>query len=381
MRRVQKTQTTWLKQLRELPYATPFQVVDLEEARKNARHLKQLLPRVELYFGIKSNNDRRLIRAVEPLLDGFEVASLNEFKVLRSLGIASSRILFSNPVKIPAHIRQTYRAGLRHYAFDSLMEIDKLASLAPDAGVNLRLQVSDNDSLFPLSAKFGARPEDALMYAHKALLSGLRLEGVTFHVGSQSERPGTWTAAIKQAGELISALAKEGIRIELLNIGGGFPADSYDARSKLVPVTLAINQALERYVPPSVRVIAEPGRAIAASTSVLVTSVIGRETRNGDQEWLFLDMGVFQGLIEPLESSAWRYPVFAGRRGSAHDAVPFVLTGPTCDAYDTIGAAYHLPAGMRLGDRVYIGAAGAYTTVYGSSFNGFVPPRVCYINS
>ena len=57
---------------------------------------------------------------------------------------------------------------------------------------------------------------------------------------------------------------------------------------------------------------------------------------------------------------------------------PQHLTGPTCDSQDTILFDVPLSAGLATGDRVYIGCAGAYTTVYASSFNGFEVPEIRY---
>jgi ornithine decarboxylase len=109
-----------------------------------------------------------------------------------------------------------------------------------------------------------------------------------------------------------------------------------------------------------------------------VTEIIAREHRSGT-DWLHLDMGVFQGIMEPLEMRSWKYPTFTEKnpRGYKKD---FVLTGPTCDAFDTIGTDYSLPSEMNTGDKVYIGSAGAYTSVYGSTFNGFEVPKTYFIN-
>jgi len=110
---------------------------------------------------------------------------------------------------------------------------------------------------------------------------------------------------------------------------------------------------------------------------MLVASVIGRENRSG-VDWLYLDMGVFQGLIEPLEIPGWKYPIFTEKSHRGYKK-SFILTGPTCDAYDTLGSGYMLPSDINVGDRIYIGAAGAYTLVYGSEFNGFEIPKTYYI--
>ena len=94
----------------------------------------------------------------------------------------------------------------------------------------------------------------------------------------------------------------------------------------------------------------------------------------------FLDMGVFQGLMEPLELPGWQYPAFTDDT-KIGPLRKFVLTGPTCDAYDTIGFNYMLPSDIQVGDKIYFSSVGAYSKVYGSTFNGFEIPKTYYIST
>lgn len=372
-----KDELNWLKKLRSADeLSTPYMFTDLSAIQKRAESLRKLMPRVEIFYAIKSNNDPNIIKVLDECVDGFDIASAGEFEHLNKLKIKSNRIVYSNPVKVPDHIKQTYKSGVRYFAFDSLAEIEKLKEHAPDSVVYLRLKVSDHGSKFPLSSKFGVDVNHALGYAEMAQDAGLKMKGLTFHVGSQSENPRAWEAAIKTAGQLIEDMANAGITIEFLNLGGGLPANYEDVAVNVKDVTTAINKALQQYIPQGVRIMAEPGRYISANSSVLVTSVIGREHRSG-ADWVYLDMGVFQGLIEPLEIPGWRYPIFTRKHRKGYKK-SFVLTGPTCDAHDTIGLDYSLPSDLKVGDKVYIGAVGAYSLVYGSNFNGFLVPKTYY---
>lgn len=47
--------------------------------------------------------------------------------------------------------------------------------------------------------------------------------------------------------------------------------------------------------------VAEPGRVLVAEAGVMVTSIIGT-ARRGGKEWLHLDVGAFNGMMEALES-------------------------------------------------------------------------------
>lgn len=368
----------WLQKIRgQAVVQTPYLLTDLDLVVHKAQEFKKLMPRVGIYYAVKSNNDPEIIKALDALVDGYDIASLGEFKQLRKLRIAPNRIVYSNPVKVPGHISETFQGGVTHYAFDSVVEVEKLKQHAPGATVYLRVKVSDYGSKFPLSSKFGIDPMHAVALASAAEDAGLHVRGITFHVGSQSENPQVWEAAINMAGELISKLTHAGFTIEFLDMGGGFPAHYEDLAPTIKGAAKVINKALDDHIPSHVRVFAEPGRYLSANSSVMAATVICRENRGG-VEWLYLDVGVFQGLMEPLEMSDWKYPIFTEKHPRGYKK-SFVLTGPTCDAYDTIGLDYSLPSDINVGDRLYIGATGAYSLVYASHFNGFEPPKTYYV--
>ena len=103
-----------------------------------------------------------------------------------------------------------------------------------------------------------------------------------------------------------------------------------------------------------------------------MTSVVGVVDRGGVR-WVFVDAGVFTGLVETLDE-AIRYrlevPGVGGKSG------PCVLAGPTCDSADVLyeTTPVSLPLTLAEGDELRIHAAGAYSTCYSTvGFNGFAP--------
>ena len=111
---------------------------------------------------------------------------------------------------------------------------------------------------------------------------------------------------------------------------------------------------------------------LVAEAGVLVGTIIGTAERFG-KNWLHLDVGAFNGMMETLlTQNRLVYPLADSR--SSVDRRPYHLTGPTCDSQDTMFFGVPLSKGLLPGDQVYIYTAGAYTTCYASRFNGFGPP-------
>jgi ornithine decarboxylase len=361
---------------------TPYLVTDLDTVAARYAGLRAALPGVHMFYAMKCNPAPEILTTLAAKGASFEIASLGELRTLQRLGVDPADVLYSNPVKPPAHVAEAYRAGLWRFSFDSPNELAKIAANAPGAAVYLRLRVDDQDSVFPLSRKFGAEQADAAGLLRHARELGLRPYGITFHVGSQCGNPAAWRRAIDAAGRLMSRLDEDGIRLRMLNVGGGFPARYVADVPSIEAIGDAVIAALAElpYVPELIA--AEPGRHLVAEAAVMGAGVIGRE-RRGDEDWLFLDVGAYHGLMETLQTSdGWDYPLWTSLPG--HADLPrqrFTVTGPSCDSSDTMFTGVSLPAAIDVGDTLYIGTAGAYTLSYASAFNGFDPPMPLYVGS
>ena len=359
---------------------TPFLACDLDTVARHYDELVEALPGLAVFFAMKSNSADTILRSVLGLGGSFEVASLAEMRMAEAAGAAPADLLFSNPVKPGAHIAAAAGAGLRRFAFDSESELRKLAAHAPGASVYVRLRVDDDASLFPLSKKFGASVEAAGDLLLQAPALGLVPYGITFHVGSQCTNPMAWERAIEDCGVVVRRLARAGIRLPMLNVGGGIPARYTTPVPALSLISAVIGAALDRlpYRPPVLA--AEPGRYLVAESGVLAGTVIGVDQRHGER-WVYLDVGGYNGMMEAVQTGGrWHFPLRTSRPDHFRAAaVPTTVTGPSCDSSDTLFYGALLPDTLAVGDRVYIGTAGAYTSSYASSFNGFAPPGLVYV--
>jgi ornithine decarboxylase len=348
--------------------------MDLDLVTRAYRTFREIMPDVRPHYAMKCNPDPRVLRRLRDLGCGFEIASTAELNTLRTLGVEPRAVLFSNPVKIPDHVRDAYAAGIDRFAVDSAAELAKIVEHAPGAGVYVRLATSPADSHVPSEGKFGVDLIRARELMRDAVATGLCPYGITFHVGSQMTDPTAWASAIERSGQLMTALRGDGIRVRMLDIGGGFPCAYASYTPQLKDFAKHIRTAVERYVPYAVDLVAEPGRALVAEAGIMVATVIGVAERRG-RRWVHLDVGAFNGLMEALETgNQLRFPVSDSRR-SPHRR-PAHLTGPTCDSQDTILYDVPMSADLAVGDRVYLHSTGAYTTAYASHFNGFDPPAV-----
>jgi ornithine decarboxylase len=356
----------------------PAMIIDSSLIKEKFLSLQNLIDGVNVFYSVKTNPHIEILRLLNSLGSGFEIASLQELKDLINLGIPANKIISGNTLKTPEFIEEAYKYGVNYFAFDSEYEIDKLAELAPGANVSLRLTVDNTGSEWPLSKKFGApisKSLDLLKYAQE---KGLNPCGLTFHVGSQCMNPLAWSNALMNIAEVYFLAKRNDIKISVINLGGGFPSKLTKDIPKIELIKDNINNILKQtFSQEDLKFYIEPGRGIVGEAAVIISKVIARASR-GSEEWLILDVGVYNGLLEAVAGIQYEIVSHHELNNINHidDMVAYNIGGPTCDSWDTITKNYFLPKDLKIGDIVYILNTGAYTISETTRFNGFDPPRV-----
>jgi ornithine decarboxylase len=357
---------------RDLP--TPVLLLDRASLRRAYHNLRAALPTADCYYAVKANPHPTVLATFAALGAGFEVSSQAELRAVQALGVGADRIISSNPVKTIPFIQAAAAAGIDRFAADSRAEIIKLAHHAPGSRVYIRLTVDNSGSEWPLSKKYGASAADAVQLLREARAFGLRPFGLTFHVGSQCLDRASWAGALRLCHEIWGELAADGIALQMLSLGGGFPVRHTRPVPSIEEIARDTLQVVHSLFPSDkVELTVEPGRALVGEAGLLVASVIGKAAR-GNERWLYLDAGVFNALMEAIEG--FRYELRTERGGPPRR---YTLAGPSCDSVDTIATDVLLPE-LSVGDRLYFLHAGAYTLSYASSFNGFEPPEVVVLD-
>lgn len=357
-----------------MKHKTPILEIDLKKVINQYQLLASSLYGCRVFYAVKANPEREVLRILDEQGSSFEIASLGELERLIEIGVSTKRVIFSNPVKIPFHIERAFKLGVCYFAFDTAGELEKIARYAPGANVYLRLDVSNTGSQIKLSAKFGCNKTDAVNLMCKARELSLVPVGITFHVGSQAEQIDVWGQAIKDVRDVMISLLRHDMRLDFVNVGGGFPAPYGGQAPKIAMIASEIKKAVKR-LPYKLELWCEPGRYLVAEAGTIHSHVIGRAMRR-DGHWLYLDTGRFQSFIELFESEDIMYSVWCNR--NSKKKLAYTLTGPTCDSFDTIMHNVLLPENIEVGDRISFGMCGAYTHVYGAPFNDFPVPVVTY---
>jgi len=364
---------------------TPLFIIDHAKIRENFRIFKKNLPNVQAYYAVKANSNQEIIKTLFNAGASFDVASYNEFMQIYNQikGFKKAekdffiwdKIIFSNTIKDCQTLKK-----IKKYkplvTYDNAEEVDKIKENCETAGLVLRLKVPDTGSLVEMSSKFGAEPADAAALIKRVFDSGLAVEGLSFHVGSQCTNFDNYATALQITSEIFNEARKKGYELKIIDIGGGFPAAYDSAVPRFERLAEVIESEIKRLFPDDIEIIAEPGRFMVATAATLVSEIIGKAVRNG-KIFYHINDGVYH-TFSGIVYDHW-IPNFHPFRSGEIEVCAVV--GPTCDSFDKISLSEQLPANLRLGDLLYTVNIGAYSIASSTKFNGFEGAKVLHVNN
>ncbi|MCK8133470.1 type III PLP-dependent enzyme [Pseudoalteromonas sp. 2CM28B] len=356
-------------------FGAPLMVLDCDAIRRQYRALKHALPGVVLHFALKPLPHAAVVRTLLDEGASFDLATSGEVDLVASQGVPSERTIHTHPIKRDSDIRDALAYGCTVFVVDNINELEKFIAYKDQAEILVRLSFRNKDAFADLSKKFGCSPEAAIDIISLAQQLGIRIKGLSFHVGSQSPNPTKYVEAINASAKVVKQVAELGLpALSTIDIGGGFPVP-YSADVLPIDVFCApINIALAQ-LPETMQIIAEPGRFIVASSVTSVASVMGQATREG-KTWYYLDDGVY-GSFSGLMFDEAAYPIDSAKQDG--ERFESVLAGPTCDSIDVISDSIMLPK-LNNGDLIISRMMGAYTLATATDFNFFKRAEVVVLN-
>ncbi|MCR6483504.1 alanine racemase [Amycolatopsis sp. OK19-0408] len=361
---------------------TPAYVYDVAEVRRNARRLRSALPRQSsLYYSLKANPHPALLGTLREGGAKPEVCSPGELDAALEAGWPAADVLYTGPGKRDVDLTSALRLGVRTFSVDSPSALDQLDKLAANLGVRARclLRVNDDQptpgqrlTMTGVPSQFGA--DTAWVLAEPERFTGgpnAPVVGLHLYMGTNLVRVDDLFAqfghALRTATRTIAALAAEGARIEVLDLGGGFGAPF--ARAGAAVAFDGLRERLEELFDDEVpgwragrpAIAFESGRYLVGTAGTLVTAVLDAKRSHG-REIVVLESGInhlggMSGLrrVPPLLPEL----LAVGRAPDPAEATETTVVGPLCTPLDTWAHRAPLPK-LVPGDLLAVPNTGAY---------------------
>ncbi|MCE9685969.1 diaminopimelate decarboxylase [Shewanella sp. AS16] len=323
-------------------------------------------------YAVKANSNLAVLNVLARLGSGFDIVSGGELARVIQAGGSPDKIVFSGVGKTVAEMEQALELGIYCFNVESAAELELLNEVAGRLGklapVSLRVNPDVDAGTHPYIStglkenKFGIGMDEAeTVFARAQQLPHLQVKGVDCHIGSQLTELQPFLDGMDRMLALVDRLASRGISIEHFDVGGGLGVP-YDAETPPQPDVYAA-ALLARLGDRKLKLIFEPGRAIAANAGLFVTQVLYLKD-NGDKHFAIVD-GAMNDLIRPALYSAWQNIIPLEPRAGKTRA--FDIVGPVCETGDFLGKDRQLS--LEAGDLLAVRSSGAYGFVMSSNYN------------
>lgn len=354
---------------------TPFYAYDRSLLTARARELRTVLPpEVRLHYSVKANPMPALVQHMAGLVDGCDVSSAGELKVVLDTVMPPENVSFSGPGKGEDELARAVAAGVL-VNLESPRELERLARIGDRLGVRPRVALRINPDFELKSSgmrmgggakQFGIDAEQAPQLLRQLGTLGLDFHGLHIYSGSQCLKAGAIVEAQAHALELALRLAEHAPQpTRLLNMGGGFGIPYFPGETPLdlAPIGEHLAHAVERLAAcqPQARIALELGRYLVGEAGIYVTRITDRKVSRG-QTFLVADGGMHHHLAASGNLGQVirkNYPVLIGNRVNGEDAGLVSIVGPLCTPLDLIADRVVLPH-AEAGDLVVVLQSGAY---------------------
>jgi diaminopimelate decarboxylase len=365
-------------------YGTPLYVYSAETIRARLKAFDKAFHSIPhtICYSVKANSTLGILRLIAGQGAGFDVVSSGELqRVLRANRKRAAKVVFSGVGKTIPEMELALKSGILLFNVESASELQALASAAArlrkKAPLALRVNPDVSAKTHPYIStglhkhKFGVPiPEARRLYAEAAKHPGLRIAGVSVHIGSQITDVTSFSDALTRVAELVRELRSAGQQIQYVDAGGGLgiPYQESQDQASQEPFAGQVAAYAKAVIGPlrklDVHLLLEPGRSIVGPAGVLLTRVIYRKTNNG-KRFLIVDAAM-NDLLRPSLYSAHHEIVPLTRATSQTEVVDVV--GPICETGDFFARDRKLPI-MQEGDLLAILDTGAYGSVLSSNYN------------
>ncbi len=328
----------------------------------------------EICYAIKANSNQAIIKTLADLGAGADVVSEGELRRALKAGIPAKKIIYSGVAKTRNEMQFALSNDIFQFNIESeneLLLLDKVANelnkkarvafrINPDVDARTHKKISTGLS----ENKFGIPIRKAREIYHQAAkLSGIQIQGVDVHIGSQLTELAPFEQTFLLMKSLVQNLRSDGHNISVIDVGGGLGIDYGEKPHQAPSIEKYCSQLTEHFKDMNCKLILEPGRSLVAQSGILVSKVI--YIKQGLERTFAIIDAAMNDLIRPSMYDA-HHDILPVRQ--TEDQACYDIVGPVCETGDTF-ARNRVMAQLNEDGLVAITSVGAYGAVMSSTYN------------
>ena len=356
---------------------TPFYCYSTATLQRHFQVMHEALSALNpmICFAVKANSNLAVLATLAGAGSGADVVSEGEIRLALAAGIPAGKIVFSGVGKTREEMAYALEQGIYQFNVESWPEVETLHEVASGMNTQAAIAFRVNPDVEPgthakistgqKASKFGIPVTQAIeFYDRAATLPGIKIQGVSVHIGSQLTRLEPFREAYQRLRRLVEQLRQAGHAIEVIDLGGGLGIPYCREEQPPLPTDYGA-MVCEVFDGCAGQYVFEPGRLIAGNAGILVTKVIYVKESEG-RRYVIVDAAM-NDLLRPTLYEAHHEMVPVVQQEAGH-TITADIVGPVCESGDFFAKDVELPE-VQEGDLLAFRSAGAYGAVMSSTYN------------
>ncbi len=372
-----------LEKLKNFP--TPYYLYDLDLLRDSLSVLNKESSKFNyhVHYALKANTDPKVLQIIRDAGLGADCVSGNEVQMAIGQKFHPDKIYYAGVGKTDEEIKTGLKYEIGCFNCESEQEIGVVNEIASGMGKVARVALRINPDVDSKTHayvttgiqenKFGIHIwelEKVLELVNS--LQNMELIGLHFHIGSQITNMDVFANLCLKVNEINKWLEEKGLKLPVINLGGGLGIDYEDPEGKSIPDFKAFFGTIHEHlkVRPYQQVHFELGRAVVAQMGSLISKVLfikNGKTRN----FAIVDAGMTELIRPALYQSVHKIENLTKSLQTQQELPAdnvYDVVGPVCETSDFLGKEVALPATDR-GDLIAVYSTGAYGQSMASNYN------------
>ena len=359
-------------------YGTPLYIYSQSSIETNFSLLKKAFPGKTvptICYAVKANSNLSILKILGDLGCGFDIVSEGELLRVIAAGCNPEKVIFSGVGKSRNDIEFALKSNILCFNVESESELIRINEIAISLNKIAPISIRVNPDVDPQTHeyistslrynKFGVSVSVAFeMYKTAKLLPGVKIKGIDCHLGSQIFKKEAYIEALIKIIDLVDILSIEDIKIEHLDIGGGFGVSYFQNDEKELDLKDLASEIEKMVESRNLKLILEPGRFLVANAGIFLTKVEYIK-KTECKNFAIID-GAMNDLIRPALYSAFHKIIEAHYKPEINERI-FDVVGPICESGDFLGKDRVLK--IEEGDFLAVLSCGAYGMVMSSNYN------------
>ena len=351
-------------------YTTPLIIFLENRVRNNINTFNKVFKSVfnnfQCFYSFKANFLPEICNIIQSEGLGAELIGLPELKLALKLQFPTDKIIVGGPYLPQELIEKCVQEKIKEIVVYNMNDLIRINSIAKKSQTIQDICLRINTQKF--GSKLGILLNPSNVIKLKRILNeskNLRITTLLSHYSTQMNNFELFEKNVNILLDNTKTLFDAGIKIENINLGGGFPEAVIMPENQLRELATRIDFLISNFELSFKNIYFEPGRYLVGDAGLLIAKII----KVTDDRWIFLNIG--NHICPKFAKSSMRF--YNATRIEEPHKFKTSIAGIIPTDQDVLAKNYFFTNNLEEGDFVIITNIGAYNLTFSNRFPYLLP--------